>query len=158
MNTTSIAKLIASLALCFLAAYLGSIATMPAISTWYALLNKPFFNPPNWIFGPVWTLLYFLMAVSAWLIWQEEWDNDIRLALSLFAAQLALNVLWSFLFFNLGSPLLGFVEILFLWLAIFLTVRAFFKISSTAGWLMVPYILWVTFAAVLNLAIVLMNL
>ena len=157
MNLTSISKLIAALALCFLAAYLGSIVTMPAIPAWYASLNKPFFNPPNWIFGPVWTILYFLMAVSAWLIWREIWDDEVRLALSLFAVQLVLNVLWSVIFFGSRSPFPGFVEILILWLAIFLTIRAFFKISKTAGWLMVPYFLWVTFAAFLNLTVAVMN-
>ncbi len=136
----------------------GSIFTSSSIETWYATLTKPSFNPPNWIFAPVWTLLYLLMGVSAFLIWEKGVIKKVvRIALFIFALQLILNVLWSFLFFGLKSPSLAFAGIIVLWLAIAATIYAFYKISKPAGIILIPYILWVTFAALLNFAILVVN-
>lgn len=154
----NILKLVVCLAGTFLAAFIGSMATGPAIPTWYATLAKPSFNPPNWIFGPVWTALYTMMAISAYLVWQKGLeDGAVRVALALFIAQLALNALWSVLFFGLHSPLAGFACIAALWLALLFTILSFLKISAVAGWLLIPYILWVSFAAVLNLFVFVLN-
>lgn len=143
---------------CQLAGFIGAIFTAPAIGTWYAALAKPPFNPPGWVFAPVWTLLFFLMGVSAYLVWREGFGRkEVRTALSMFGVQLALNVLWSVLFFGLHSPLYALLDILLLWAAIFLTMRSFYAISRDAGFLLVPYLLWVSFALVLNLSIYLLN-
>jgi tryptophan-rich sensory protein len=156
---SDIFKLTAALILCFLAAYLGQVFTGPAIPTWYAGLHKPIFSPPNWLFGPVWTLLYALMAVSAFLVWREDGkDQEIKLALKIFVIQLILNILWSLAFFGLRSPLLGLIVIVALWAAILLTIKNFLRISALAGWLMLPYLLWVSFASVLNFSIFILNL
>jgi len=140
-----------AVALCFAAAGIGSLYTTPAIPTWYASLQKPSWTPPGWLFGPVWTVLYLMMAIAVWLVWRERGFTGA--ALALFAVQLALNSLWSVIFFGWKSPGLALVEILFLWTAIFLTMLAFWRISHAAGWLMWPYLLWVTFAGFLNLSI-----
>jgi translocator protein len=137
---------------------IGSIFTTPAIPTWYVTLNKPSFNPPNWIFAPVWTLLYLSMGISAFLIWEKGINKkEVRIALLIFSGQLVLNVLWSYLFFGLKSPSLAFVGIIVLWLAIAATIYAFYKISKPAGLILIPYILWVTFAAFLNFSILMLN-
>ena len=145
--------LAAFVAVSFAAAGIGSLATTPAIPGWYASLSKPAWTPPNWLFGPVWTALYLSMAVAAWLVWRERGFGGARLALALFAAQLALNALWSILFFGLKSPGAGLVGIAFLWAAIFATMAAFWRVRPLAGWLFVPYLWWVTFALFLNYAI-----
>lgn len=129
---------------------IGSLATFSQITTWYAALNKPGFNPPNGIFGPVWTLLYALMGVALSLVLAEK---DNKKAVILFAIQLALNVLWSFVFFGWHQPGWAFVEIVILWIAILATIIEFHKISKAAAWLMVPYLAWVTFASVLTFAV-----
>jgi len=126
-------------------------------SIWYEQLNKPDWNPPGWIFGPVWTLLYILMAVAAWRIWKKLGFLDGATELSAFSIQLILNVLWSFIFFGLQNPGLAFLEIIILLGAIIITTYLFFQKDRIAGWLMVPYILWVAFATVLNGTIWLMN-
>jgi len=131
----------------------GSIFTTPAIPGWYATLQKPSFSPPNFLFAPVWTTLYILMGISLALILNKK----NKTAIIFFVVQLVLNSLWSILFFGLKSPKLAFVEIIFLWLAILITILKFFKISKLAGWLFVPYLLWVSFASVLNLTIVRLN-
>ena len=147
--------LIAFIIVCFAAAGLGSLATASQVAPggWYDTLDKPFFTPPSWLFGPVWTLLYLAMAVSGWLVWRERGFAGARTALALFFAQLALNSLWSILFFGLESPGLGLVEILVLWAVIFLTIRAFRPISRPAAVLLIPYLAWVTFATFLNAGI-----
>ena len=151
-------KLIISLALCFLAAVVGSVFTTPAIPVWYAALAKPPFSPPNWLFGPVWTLLYALMGISAYLVWRKGLgDAKVRVALSVFIVQLVLNSIWSIAFFGLRSPMAGFVVIVALWLAILMTIVKFKELSMAASVLLVPYILWVSFAAVLNLSIWILN-
>ena len=143
------------LVMCLGAQLTGSFLTLPAIrSGWYAALEKPFFNPPGWVFGPVWTALYFIMALSAWMVWKHEPDSSlVRPALYLFFLQLLFNVTWSALFFALRKPGWAMVEIIFLWLLILATILVFHRISRLAAWLLVPYLAWVLFAAALNVAI-----
>jgi tryptophan-rich sensory protein len=137
---------------------IGSAFTASAIPTWYATLNKPSFSPPNWLFAPVWTLLYIMMGFAAALVWQKGLQNPrVRTALVIFLAQLILNMVWSVLFFGLRSPLYGFMDILFLWAMILVTIAQFSKVSTLAAALLIPYILWVTFASGLNLGIFLLN-
>lgn len=159
MRLNNISKLIVTLIVCQGAGVIGSFFTGPAISTWYAEIQKPSFNPPNWVFAPVWIALFFLMGVSAYLILKRGiWKKNVFLALAIFGAQLGLNVFWSYLFFGLHSPLYALIEILILWLFILLTIVKFYKISRVAAFLLLPYILWVSFAAVLNFAIYRLNM
>ncbi len=149
-----IARLIASIIICQGAGLIGSVFTTPAIPTWYTTLRKPSFSPPNWLFAPVWITLFTLMGVSAFLVWRKGLgDQQVKVALSTFVVQLILNISWSVVFFGLRSPLAGLIVISILWVAILLTILNFSKISVTAGLLLLPYILWVSFAAVLNLFI-----
>jgi tryptophan-rich sensory protein len=124
---------------------------------WYRRLAKPSYTPYSWLFGPVWTTLYVMMGLAAWLVWTRGDLGRVGLPLGLFALQLVLNSLWSPLFFGLHAPLLAFVDLVFLWLAIVLTTWAFFRVRAAAGWLMAPYLLWVSYAGLLNAAIVRMN-
>lgn len=154
MDIRSIIKLVAALILCQLAGFMGSLATTPSIPTWYQSIVKPSFTPPNWIFAPVWTMLYVLMGISLFLVWNKGLEKPgVKLALLFFFLQLALNILWSFLFFGLHSPLFAFIEIVFLWPAILVTILIFLPISKGAGYLLIPYLLWVSFAAVLNFSL-----
>jgi benzodiazapine receptor len=151
-------KLAISIALCLLAGFIGSAFTTPSIATWYVSLAKPVFNPPNWIFGPVWTALYIMMGVSLYLVWSKGLKTkDSKTAVSVFAVQIALNSLWSILFFGLHSPMYAFACIIALWMAIYINILLFMRISKPAGYLLVPYILWVSFAAVLNYYIFILN-
>jgi len=134
--------LIAILVICFAAAGLGSVATTPNIPTWYATLAKPSWNPPNWLFGPVWTILYLCMAVAAWLIWRQGGLRQARWPLTLFAVQLALNAAWSWIFFWFHLPGAAFIEVLALLAAIAVTTIAFWPRSLGAGVLMLPYLAW----------------
>lgn len=143
----NILALFAWLLACFAAAASGAMF-MPG--EWYAALNKPAWNPPGWIFGPVWTALYVMMAVAAWLVWRRGGFAAQRRPLGWFLAQLVLNALWTPLFFGLRQPGWAFAEILLLWLAILATLLAFRSVSRAAAWLLVPYLAWVSFAAVLN--------
>ncbi|MFH1978324.1 MAG: TspO/MBR family protein [Candidatus Aenigmatarchaeota archaeon] len=153
-----IVKLIISVIIAELAGIIGSVFTAPNIPTWYATINKPFFNPPSWIFAPVWTTLFVLMGISLFLIWDKGFKKkENKQAVYVFGAQLVLNVIWSLLFFGLQSPFYAFIEIIILWIAILVTIWKFYKIDKKAAWLLVPYILWVTFAAFLNLNIWLLN-
>jgi tryptophan-rich sensory protein len=138
------------LAACFLAASFGAVF-MPG--EWYGTLKKPAWNPPAWIFGPVWTALYTMMAMAAWLVWKREGFAGQRVALAFFLIQLLLNALWSPIFFGLHHALLAFADIVLLWLAVLATVVAFWKARPLAGALLVPYLAWVTFASMLNFAI-----
>lgn len=135
--------------------YFSGMVTRSAITTWYLTLIKPVFNPPNWIFAPVWSMLYIMMGVAAGLVWSriEIEKEAVKKALIFFAIQLALNALWSYLFFGLRNPMLAGVEIVILWLMIFETYSKFVKINKTAGYLFIPYLLWVSFALVLNASI-----
>ncbi len=145
--------LVISVVICFGAALLGNIATMPQIPTWYAGIAKPSWTPPDWLFGPVWSLLYAMMAVAVWLVWRQSDWKTAKAALLWFAAQLVLNSVWSVLFFGMQQPAWSMVEVFFLWLAILMTIRAFWPISRLAAGLLVPYLLWVSFASVLNVGI-----
>jgi tryptophan-rich sensory protein len=164
-------KIVTALAfilLCLFAGLIGSAATFLSITTWYANINKPSFSPPNWIFGPVWTTLYVLMGIAAYLVYEKgtqiEKENskkikktEIAAALNIFAFQLALNVLWSLVFFGFHSPLGALVVIMLLWLLIFVSILRFYPINKYAAYLMIPYMLWVSFASILNLFIFLLN-
>jgi len=154
MRRIDFIKLAASLGACYLAAFIGSIFTAPEISTWYATLVRPSFAPPDWLFGPVWTALYTMMGISAYLVWREGLaDPKVKVAMTVFAIQLAANVSWSAAFFGLRSPLAGLAVIIVLWALIALNIQKFREVSRTAGLLFIPYILWVTFAMVLNFSI-----
>jgi translocator protein len=135
----------------------GAIAgyfTTAGVKGWYTVATKPCFNPPNWIFAPVWTTLYVLMGIALFLVWKSDADRAIKQpAILLFVAQLTLNFFWSIIFFKLQQPGWAFAEIILMWLMILLTILWFGKISSTAAWLLVPYICWVSFASVLNYSI-----
>ena len=152
-------KCIIAIAVSELAGIIGSVFTAPAISSgWYASLVTPTLNPPAWVFGPVWTILFALMGIAAFLVWKKGLATPgIKRALIIFDVQLGLNALWSIIFFGLHSPGVAFVEIIFLWLAILATIITFAKISKSAAWLLVPYILWVSFAGYLNFSIWMLN-
>lgn len=135
------------------AGLIGNFLGMDAISTWYAGLEKPAWNPPNWIFGPVWTLLYILMGVAAYVVWEQKKDSARRGALVVYGVQLLLNAAWSIIFFTFKQPAIAFGEIVLMWLAILVTIVMFWRIKPLAGILLLPYIAWVTFATVLNFAI-----
>ncbi|MBW2990130.1 tryptophan-rich sensory protein [Candidatus Woesearchaeota archaeon] len=158
IKTDKIIKFIVSIVVCQLAGIIGSFFTASSVSTWYVGLAKPSFNPPNWVFAPVWTALFILMGISLYFIWEKGFKaKGVKTGLLLFSVQLILNILWSILFFGLQNPLIAFIEIVVLWIAILFTILKFYKVSRTAAYLLIPYILWVTFAAVLNLAIFILN-
>ncbi len=159
MKPMNIVKLVVSCAVPFLVGLMGSFfMTADSLGNWYADLNKPFFNPPNWIFGPVWTTLYIMMGISAYLVWQKDINSKaVRIVLACFAVQLFLNAIWTPLFFGLHSPLLGLIDIVLLLNAIIVTIFAFLQISRIAALLLIPYLAWVSFATVLNASIYLLN-
>lgn len=158
MNARTFLKLVVAVVVTQLAGIIGSLFTFSAIPTWYATLTKPELNPPSWIFGPVWTTLYLLMGVSAFLIWHKGWARrDVKIALSVYGVQLVLNALWSIVFFGMQSPGLALVNIALLFVSIVLTMILFYKISRPAMYLLIPYILWVSFASYLNYAIYALN-
>lgn len=137
-----------------MAGLLGAFATASSVQNWYPTLEKPWFTPPGWVFAPVWTLLYTLMGIAAYLVWRQGWsEGAVRAALIAFAVQLVLNALWSPAFFGLQSAGLGLVVIFFLWVAIIVTIVWFGRVSTVAAWLMVPYLAWVTYAMALNFEI-----
>lgn len=151
-------KLVVSIILCNLAGFLGTFATQTGPGSWYDLLVKPPFNPPSFVFAPVWTTLFVLMGIALYLVWMEGTSRpEVRTALGVFGVQLVLNVLWSYAFFAFRSPLLGLIDIVLLWAAIAATIVLFFRINRTAAYLLVPYLLWVTFATVLTYSILLLN-
>ena len=163
MKIHYIIKLLIAIGICQFIGNSGLLFTMSAVPTWYATLQKPWFNPPNWVFGPVWVILYTLMGISLYLVWDRGLKHHgVKKAiyifdLQIFLAQLVLNAVWTFLFFGLKSPLLAFLEIIFLWIAIAITIFRFYKVSKEAAWLLVPYLLWVSFAAVLNYYVLILN-
>ena len=142
-----------SIAVCFAAAGLGSLFTDPEIGGWYARLIKPSWTPPNWVFGPVWSVLYLMMAIAAWLVWRQKGFTGAAFPLALFALQLTFNALWSILFFGLHRMGAALADILLLWGAILLTILAFWRVTPLAGYLLLPYLLWVTYASALNYSI-----
>ena len=134
--------------LCLGVGGVSGFVTVQSVQEWFPTLHKPFFNPPSWIFGPVWTLLYIMMAVAAWRVWLE--GSIAKPALNLFFIQLVLNFFWTIIFFGMKNIGMALVEITALWIMIALTLRAFMKIAKPAGWMMAPYLAWVSFATVLN--------
>jgi len=177
----NILKFIASIVICQMAGLVGSVFTTPAIDSWYVTLNKPAFTPPGSFIGLVWIILFFLMGISLYLVWSKNWAVKVTAdsplskfwnrfseklwlgtwreenAMAIFILQLALNVLWSVIFFGLKLPDLAFFELLMLWFAILYTIINFYRISKLASYLLLPYILWVSFAGFLNFTIWIMN-
>lgn len=156
---SKIVRLIAAVLVCELVGIIGSFFTVLAISGWYTTIQKPLFTPPNWVFAPVWTTLFLLMGISLYLVWEKGLEKkEAKMAVSIFGVQLALNIGWSFLFFGLQNPFLALLEIVLLWAAILATTILFYRISKTAGILLIPYLLWTSFAAFLNYSIWVLNL
>jgi benzodiazapine receptor len=146
--------LIISLGISLSAGFFGSFFTATEAGSWYDLLNKPSFNPPNWLFGPVWTLLFILMGIALFLIWRKGIERkEVQNGLKLFLLQLLFNILWSFCFFYLQNPRLAFLEIIALAIFIIALMMSFYKIDKRASWLLAPYLAWVSFAAFLNYTI-----
>jgi len=158
MKKQNIKKLISSIFICQLAGIIGLVFTSSSVNDWYTAIQKPYFNPPSWVFAPVWTLLFLMMGVSLYLVLIKRWDRNIKTGVILFGFQLGLNIIWSFLFFGLKNPFFAFIEIIILWAAILLTIFKFWKIDRKASYLLIPYFLWVTFAAILNFNIYILNL
>jgi len=178
MKFNNFLKLLASIIICELAGVVGSVFTSPEIEAWYKNLKKPAFNPPNWVFGPAWIIIFILMGISLYLVWQKKFEPKIisaqtynplsqkflsgswrRLNIVLiFVTQLVLNILWSVLFFGAHSVAAGFFELLMLWFAIVFTMVNFHRVSKVATWILLPYILWVSFAGILNFYIWILNI
>ncbi len=158
MKTENIFKLIVSLVLCYGAGAIGGLFTAPQIKTWYAFLDKPFFNPPSWLFAPAWTLLYTLMAISVFLIWKEYGkDPHVRSSVVLFFVHLFFNFIWSIFFFYWHQLLVAFIDIVLIWLFIIILILRFQKINKVAAYLLAPYLAWVTFASLLNFSVWILN-
>lgn len=153
-----ISRIIVGSVVCLIIGGLSGYATAGSIGSWYSTLNKPFFNPPNWIFGPVWTVLYILMGASAGIIWDQGWNKpEVIKALGVFGIHMLLNAAWTLIFFGMEAPLFALIEIFLLWISILIYARIFYKIKAYTGWMQIPYLLWVSFASVLNGAIVWLN-
>ena len=148
-------RIIIAVIVCLAVGYSSSQVTRTGVETWYPTIVKPVFNPPNWIFAPVWTLLFVLMGIAAGLVWDKiKVQNEaVKKALGFFLIQLVLNAIWSYLFFGLKNPMLALIEIALLWLMIYETYLKFIKINKIAGYLLVPYLAWVAFAGILNASI-----
>lgn len=158
MKINNLFKLLFCVLLAEGAGIIGSLFTTPSIDGWYAGIIKPALNPPSWIFGPVWITLYALMGIAAFLIWKKGLESrEVKIALSIFIGQLVLNTFWSIVFFGWHSPGGALVVIIFLWLAILATIITFYRLSKTAAYLLIPYILWVSFATYLNYSIWFLN-
>ena len=160
MNVSNISwkQLIISIIVCQIPGILGGFITVSSIPTWYAYLAKPALVPPNWSFSIVWTLLYLLMGIAFYIVWQKGWSvSQVKTAMSIFIVQLFFNFLWSYLFFGLQSPQLGLAGITLLWILIVVNIVQFYRVSRPAGLLLIPYILWVSFAAYLNYEIMILN-
>lgn len=150
-------KLAISVIIPLVIGFIGSFFTSRSVNTWYTTINKPAFNPPNWIFGPVWTILFILMGISLYLVWSLGFGKNEWLTTGIFSVNLLLNLLWSLLFFGLRSPFLALMDIMALWVIILVNIIVFYNISKTAGILLVPYLLWVSFASILNYYIYILN-
>lgn len=157
MNKTLTLKLLVSIILPLSLGAIAGMFTSQAVPEWYATLNRPSFNPPNWIFGPVWTTLYILMGISFFLIWKQEPSKVRNRAILIFLVQLLLNFVWSFIFFYFNMIGLALVEIILLWISIFMMLAAFYKIKPLASYINIPYLLWVTFATLLNASYYILN-
>jgi benzodiazapine receptor len=151
---SNIVKGIISIAIPLLIGATSGFFTVTGVDSWYQTINKPSWNPPNWIFGPVWTTLYVMMGIALFLVWKEDISSELKkIAVTFFIVQLVLNFFWSFIFFNQQQPGWALVEIAVLWVFILLTIFAFAQVNKTAAWLLVPYISWVSFATILNYTI-----
>lgn len=150
MNSKKWGRLIAAIIFCQLAGVIGSVFTFQAIPTWYATLNKPFFTPPSWIFGPVWVTLYTLMGISFFWIRENKKHKKVFEADALFKIHLVLNALWSFLFFGAKMLLLAYFEIVLMVITLLIVMKKFYKIEKKAAYILIPYLLWITFASILN--------
>jgi translocator protein len=157
INKSQIFKLLASLALPLSIGAVAGIFTSEAVSEWFATLNRPSFSPPNWVFGPVWTTLYILIGISFFLIWKQEASSQRKQAIIVFLAQLVLNFAWSFIFFYFNKIGLALIEIVLLWISIIFMLVLFYKLKPLAAYLNIPYLLWVTFATILNSGYYLLN-
>jgi benzodiazapine receptor len=158
VRTGDIVKAVTAVVVCEAAGGIGSLFTIPNLTTWYADLQKPTFNPPNSVFGPAWITLYLLMGLAASLVWHKGLDEPgVKPALVTFLIQLVINVFWTVVFFGMHSPLAGAIAIVMLWLVILLTMVRFFRLSKWGGVLLVPYLGWVTFASALNFAVLVLN-
>jgi len=157
MNKSQLFKLIVSIILPLTLGAIAGMFTSQSVPEWYATLNRPSFNPPNWIFGPVWTTLYILMGISLFLIWKQDMSKERNLAILVFMLQLFFNFCWSFIFFYFNMIGLALIEIIFLWISIVFMLVLFFKIKPIAAYINIPYLLWVTFAAILNASYFLLN-
>lgn len=150
---TIILALVISVGLSLSAGFIGALATASSVDSWYKKLSKPSWTPPDALFGPVWTVLYILMGVAAWLVWRRAGERMIHRPLAVYALQLLLNACWSFIFFGLRNPGAALIEIFLLWVAIVITVAWFARVDGKAAWLLAPYLAWVSFAVALNFAI-----
>jgi benzodiazapine receptor len=157
MSRSHIIKMVVSIALPLVIGAIAGLFTAQAIPDWYATLNRPSFNPPNWLFGPVWTALYFLLGISLFLIWKVDPSKERNLAILVFLLQLLLNFGWSFFFFYFKMIGLALVEISVLWISIVVMLILFYKIRPMAAYINVPYLLWVTFATILNAGYYILN-
>jgi len=150
-------RLAVSIIVPLLVGFIGSFFTSKSVNSWYKTLNKPSFNPPNWLFAPVWTILFILIGLSFYLVWSANFGSSKWLAIGIFSLNLLLNLLWSLLFFGLGKFFFAFIEILILWIVILINTIVFYGISQLAGILLIPYLLWVSFASILNYYIYILN-
>jgi len=159
IRVAEIPRLVVSILACLMAGFIGSLATISSIPTWYAKLTKPAWTPPSWLFAPIWTTLYILMGIAAFLVWREGFQKkEVKVALGVFGLQLILNVLWSVVFFAFKSTLAAFIIILLLWITILVTIIRFYSISKPAAILLTPYIIWVTIASALNYTVHILNM
>jgi translocator protein len=157
-NIREIPKLIAAVLIVFISGAIGNLATLPQITTWYVTLAKPSWTPPNDWFGPIWSTLYILIGIALFLVWRQGLDRrDVRFTIGIFAVQLILNIMWSLVFFGLHSILGGFILIMILWIAILANIIAFYVISKPAGFLLIPYLIWVSIASYLNYSVLILN-
>ena len=142
----------------FLIGFAGNVFNFESLETWYPTLIKPDWTPPNWIFAPVWSTLFILMGISTFLVWREGFDKrNVKIALGVYVIQFALNLMWSWTFFGLQSPLFGFIVIVVLWIAIFANIVVYARVSKIAAAILIPYIVWVTIASVLNFSVYVLN-
>ena len=157
MNKSQIFKLLASLALPLFLGAIAGLFTAEAVPEWYETLNRPSFNPPNWLFGPVWTTLYMLLGISLFLIWKQSASKERNLAIFVFLLQQALNFGWSFIFFYFNMIGFALIEIILLWISIIVMLVLFYKIKPMTAYINIPYLIWVTFATILNASYYILN-
>jgi tryptophan-rich sensory protein len=158
LSVREIPKLIVSILIVFLAGAVGTVFTLKEITTWYVTLPKPAWTPPNWAFGPVWSFLYILMGIALFLVWREGLDRrDVQIAITVFAVQLVINVVWSLVFFGTHNIAGGLIMVIILWISILINIIVFYRISKPAGLILVPYIIWVSIASYLNYSVFILN-